>query len=143
MCFAYLIYLANIQFYAAEKAPQLSPNLPQQEIQFGHGAVKVNTGIYIKEFTEFDIQSDTFAIDAVIFNSLDFWEGRVSQGTYHFKGKGKTYVVKHELLPNTKLKKSTIYVLDAQKKQLQEVVLTETKAGKIKIELDKRCCKNK
>ena len=67
LCFAYLIYLANIQFYAAEKAPQLYPNLPQQEIQFGHGAVKVNTGIYIKEFTEFDIQNDTFAIDAVIW----------------------------------------------------------------------------
>ncbi|MEN8237368.1 MAG: hypothetical protein ABFQ95_07515 [Pseudomonadota bacterium] len=66
-CFVYLIYLASNQFYAAEKSPQLYPNLPQQNIQFGHGAVKVNTGIYIKEFTEFDTQTNTFAIDAVVW----------------------------------------------------------------------------
>ena len=67
MCFVYMIFLASNQFYAAEKSPQLYPNLPRQEVQFGHGAVKVNTGIYVKEFIEFDIQSDTFAIDAVVW----------------------------------------------------------------------------
>lgn len=67
LCFVYLIFLASDKFYASEKSPQLYPNLPRQEIQFGHGVVKVNTGIYIKEFTEFDIQNDSFAVDAVVW----------------------------------------------------------------------------
>ncbi len=73
----------------------------------------------------------TLVIDAVIFNTLDFWDGRVSQGTYELKGEGKKHVVTHEFQPGSKLKKSTIKVKDLNNKPIEEIKFIETKLGKI------------
>lgn len=75
----------------------------------------------------------TLLIDAVIFNTMDFWEGRVSAGDYQFKDGAKTYNVKHEVLPNN-LKRSTIEILDGSNKQ--EVVLNETMSKEIEVFVD-------
>lgn len=78
----------------------------------------------------------TLLIDAVVFNTMDFWNGTVSQGTFEFSGEGKNYVAKHELQPGTTLKKSTIQVMDNHKSLLQTVILNEVAGGKIELYID-------
>lgn len=78
----------------------------------------------------------TLLIDAVVFNTMDFWEGRVSQGTYQFEKGDKSYVVQHEINHNSNLKQSTIEVFDSNKELLQEVVLSETIQGEIELYVD-------
>lgn len=78
----------------------------------------------------------TMLIDMVIFNTMDFWEGRVSAGDYQFQQGDKTYQAHHEVLPGTKLKRSLIKVLDQNKKQLQEIALTEMPNGEIEVKVD-------
>ena len=48
----------------------------------------------------------TLLVDMVIFNTMDFWEGRVSAGEYNYQSGDKTFYVRHEILPGTKLKRS-------------------------------------
>src|SRR5688572_22802984 len=67
----------------------------------------------------------TLLIDFVIFNTIDFWEGRVSQGDFEFSKDGKVYLVHHRL-DDAGLRSSRIKILDSDKKQLQEVFLQET-----------------
>jgi hypothetical protein len=78
----------------------------------------------------------TLLIDAVVFNTMDFWEGRVSQGTYEFKDATKTYQVRHEFQPGTQLKRSTIQIKDLNQARLQEIVLSETASGEIEMFID-------
>jgi hypothetical protein len=78
----------------------------------------------------------TLLIDAVIFNTIDFWEGRVSDGKFEFKDQDKTYFVHHERLPGSQLKQSTIKIHDSSGQQIQEVVLTENMAGDIEMKVD-------
>lgn len=77
----------------------------------------------------------TLLIDMVIFNTIDFWEGKVSQGDYEFKDGGKTYHAHHEILPS-KLKRSTIKISDENGKHLQEVVLRETENNEVDLIVD-------
>ncbi len=78
----------------------------------------------------------TMLVDLVIFNTIDFWEGRVSQGTYEFNKDGKTFHVRHEISPENSLKRSTIEMFGVDKKPLQEVVLQETPGGEIEMSVD-------
>ncbi len=78
----------------------------------------------------------TMLIDLVIFNTMDFWEGRVSAGSYNFKEGDKTYFVEHKFMPGTKLRHSTIQVEDKNHIRLQEVVLNETPSGEIELIVD-------
>src|SRR5437868_3204834 len=78
----------------------------------------------------------TLLIDLVVNNTMDFWDGRVSSGTYEFKKDGKIYVARHEYMPETRLRRSTIHVSDSDGRQLQEVVLSETPAGSIEMFVD-------
>jgi hypothetical protein len=78
----------------------------------------------------------TMLIDMVFFNTMDFWEGRVSAGDYMFNQGEKTYHAHHEVLPESNLKRSTIEVFSAEKKLLQTVMLQETKAGEIEFYVD-------
>lgn len=78
----------------------------------------------------------TLLIDMVIFNTLDFWQGKVSEGTYDFKSGDKTYHVRHEILPETLLKRSTIQVLGQNQQLLQQTVLQETAVGEIEMLVD-------
>jgi len=82
------------------------------------------------------IYAITILIDVVVNNTIDFWEGRVSANTYEFKKDGKTFVAKHEILPETNLKRSTIQVLDADKKLIQTVVLAETPKHEVELIVD-------
>lgn len=77
----------------------------------------------------------TLLIDAVVYNTMDFWQGRVSAGDYQFKSGEKTYQVRHEILPN-QLKRSTIQILDAQNKPEHEVILSETDDKEIEVYVD-------
>lgn len=86
--------------------------------------------LYILTFVVFAV---TMLIDAVLFNTMDFWQGKVSQGTYEFKDEGKTFIVKHEISPGTSLKKSTIDVLGEKSEVLQNVVISETAKGEIEL----------
>lgn len=78
----------------------------------------------------------TLLVDAVVFNTIDFWEGRVSAGDFKFKEGGKTYHVKHEFQTGTKLKRSSIRVTDANDSLLQEIVLNETASEEIELYVD-------
>ena len=78
----------------------------------------------------------TLLVDVVINNTIDFWQGRVSAGSYDFKDGEKTYHVRHEVLPGSKLKSSTIKILDKNNVQIQEVALKETSFGEIEIFVD-------
>lgn len=70
----------------------------------------------------------TLVIDAVVFNTMDFWEGRVSQGTYEFEKDGQTYVVEHRLRDG--LRSSTIEVRQAGR-VLKTMSIEETRTGSI------------
>ena len=78
----------------------------------------------------------TMLIDMVINNTIDFWQGRVSANTYEFHENDKTFIVQHEILPETNLKRSTIKVMDADKKLLQTVVLKQTSDQQIELLVD-------
>lgn len=89
--------------------------------------------LYILTFVVFTV---TLLIDAVIFNTIDFWEGKVSAGSFEFKDGSKVYHVKHEFLPKSNLKRSTIQILDLNQNVVQDVVLAETAAGEIEMFVD-------
>lgn len=91
--------------------------------------------LYLLTFVVFLV---TLVIDAVVFNTMDFWEGKVSQGTYDFKDGDKTYQVHHEFQPGTHLRRSTIRIRDVRQTLLQEVVLSETATGEIELFVDGR-----
>lgn len=78
----------------------------------------------------------TLLIDMVVFNTIDFWEGKISAGDYQFKDGEKTFYVKHEILPGSNLKKSTIQIKDLNEKLLQTVVLSQTVQGDIETYVD-------
>ncbi len=78
----------------------------------------------------------TMLVDMIYFNTMDFWEGRVSEGTYKFKDAEKTYVVKHEYMPGTRLRRSTIHINGSDEKRIQEIVLNETASGEIEMFID-------
>lgn len=78
----------------------------------------------------------TLMVDMVIFNTMDFWEGKVSAGSHTFKEGEKTFLVKHEFQGESKLRKSTIKVMDQKNTLLQEVVLNETATGEIEMHID-------
>ena len=78
----------------------------------------------------------TLLIDMVIFNTMDFWEGRVSAGDYNFNQGEKTFHVRHEVMPGTGLKRSTIQVYGKDKNLLQTVLLNQTADGGIEYFLD-------
>lgn len=78
----------------------------------------------------------TLFIDFVVFNTMDFWEGRISAGDYFFKQDGKNYYVKHEFLPGTNLRRTSIRMTDANGSLLQEAVLTETPNSEIELYID-------
>lgn len=76
----------------------------------------------------------TIAIDAIIFNTMDFWEGRVSQGIYQFNKDGRQYVAHHSYQEN-KLRVSRLEISE-NGKLLQEVILRETPDQKIDVIVD-------
>ena len=76
----------------------------------------------------------TLLVDMVVFNTMDFWEGRVSQGTYEFNKDGKTYTARHEVIEG--LKKSTIDIADSKGMKLQNVVIRETAGGEVELFVD-------
>lgn len=77
----------------------------------------------------------TLLIDLVLFNTIDFWEGKVSAGDYQFKDQDKTFYVKHEVLDGGR-KQSTIEILGDEGQLLQKVVLIETVKSEIELYVD-------
>ncbi len=77
----------------------------------------------------------TLLIDAVVFNTIDFWEGKVSANSYDFEEDGKYYAVKHSLEGEHKLRKSVIQVYpdEARKSAEATLVLEEQLGGKIQV----------
>lgn len=79
----------------------------------------------------------TLLVDAVVFNTIDFWEGRVSQGAFQHNENGRVYLVQHQVHPATGLRKSTILIKESGKgKVLQEVTLQETSEQRIQLFVD-------
>ena len=78
----------------------------------------------------------TLLIDAVVFNTMDFWEGRVSQGTYNFEGNGKQYWVQHEFQADSKLRKTTIRTMDLEDQKVREIVISENSDQSIEVYID-------
>jgi hypothetical protein len=77
----------------------------------------------------------TMIIDLIFFNTIDFWEGRLSSGIYDFKKDGKNFHVHHEVLPGN-LKRSTITIKDLDEKLLQQVIFRETASNEIELYVD-------
>lgn len=108
--------------------------LTRQYATFVNGQqVIVRVLLYI--FTLF-IFGITLIVDDIIFNTMDFWKGTVSENTYKFNKDDKTYVVQHEFVGPALLKRSTIKTFDSHMKQLQEVVLNETANHQIEFYVD-------
>lgn len=79
----------------------------------------------------------TMLIDMVIFNTIDFWQGKVSAGDYQYKSGDKTYFVHHEYSPEGR-RRSKIKVLNGEGRVMQEVVLAETESQEIEMYVDGR-----
>lgn len=77
----------------------------------------------------------TLLIDAVVFNTIDFWKGTVSAGNYEYQQGDKKFYAHHEISPEG-LKRSTIVVRDLVGKQIQEVILAETNLKEIEMYVD-------
>lgn len=78
----------------------------------------------------------TLLIDAVIFNTMDFWQGRVSQGTYEFQSEGKNYVVTHRYQPTTNLRESTISISGGELVASRQIILKENAQKEIDVWVD-------
>jgi hypothetical protein len=89
--------------------------------------------IYILGFIIFFV---TILVDVVVLNTMDFWEGKVSAGDYHFKDGDRTFFAHHEYMPGTQLKRSSIQVKDNDGKLLQNVVFQETVEHDIELFVD-------
>lgn len=77
----------------------------------------------------------TILIDTVVNNTIDFWRGKVSDGTTTvFHKDNKSFFVTHEILTGD-LKRSTIIVKEGEK-LLQTVVLSETQKHEIELSVD-------
>ncbi len=88
--------------------------------------------LYVLTFVVFGV---TLLIDMVVFNTMDFWNGTVSQGIYEFVNQDKKFVVEHKILPNQR-RRSTIQIQKLGGEHLQEVVLAETPEGNIDVFVD-------
>lgn len=77
----------------------------------------------------------TMIIDAVIFNTMDFWNGRVSQGTYEFQNEGRKFIARHSLSPETRLRESRIEVFEGERR-VQDLTLREVAGGQIDVYMD-------
>lgn len=94
--------------------------------------------IYI--FTSF-VFAITLLIDAVVFNTLDFWNGRVSASDYQFEEGGKTFLVKHSYkgengnLRNTEIRifKTEHFNVGAAEKTIE---LSELESGQVELRED-------
>lgn len=84
-------------------------------------------------FTSF-VFAITLLIDAVFFNTMDFWEGRVSAGDYQFKDGKRTFQVRHEYTGDH-LRRSTIQVSE-EGKVAQEVIIRETDSHEVELFVD-------
>lgn len=80
----------------------------------------------------------TLLVDMVVFNTMDFWEGRVSQGTYKFEQDDATYIVQHIKHEETGLRESIIQVQSKSNKPNREIILRETIENKIMVFVDGR-----
>lgn len=76
----------------------------------------------------------TMLIDVVIFNTIDFWEGKVSAHSFEKQEGDRTYFVKHEYQPGTQLRQSSITV--TEKEFRQDIVLKETPNSEIELYVD-------
>ena len=77
----------------------------------------------------------TMLIDVLLFNTQDFWEGRVSAGSYRFEKEGQIYVAHHQHLPGG-LRESRLEVFSREKTRLQEILLRETTNAQIEMYVD-------
>ena len=77
----------------------------------------------------------TLLIDGVVFNTMDFWNGQVSSGSYKFEKDQNIYFVKHEVLPNN-LKRSTIKIQSGASGAVREIVLQELVSGEVEMYSD-------
>ncbi len=108
--------------------------LTRQYARFVNGQnIIVRIVLYILTSIVFAV---TMLVDMVIFNTMDFWQGRVSQGTYEFTEKDKLFHVRHEIQPINGLKQSTIHIYDKSKTLLQVVQIKQTAAQKIELFVD-------
>lgn len=82
--------------------------------------------VYIVTIPVFAI---TLLVDSVIFNTMDFWEGRVSANDYSFDQDGKHYLVQHYY--DGKLRNTKITITD--KAKVNTLRLSETKAGQVEV----------
>lgn len=70
----------------------------------------------------------TLIVDAVVFNTMDFWEGRVSQGTFNFEKDGHHYVVEHRLRDGLRVSRIEIR---KSGRLIKQVSIEETSTGEI------------
>lgn len=75
----------------------------------------------------------TLLIDAVIFNTMDFWEGRVSANTYNFKKDGKEYKVTHSYKGDQKLRNTHIEILSKNNSEKKIIEISEIDNNRIQI----------
>ncbi len=64
---SFLIYKATAHFTSLDQMPELLPLVPKALEQFGGNPSKVTVGLYIKDFTEFDITSNDFTFSGIIW----------------------------------------------------------------------------
>lgn len=76
----------------------------------------------------------TLVADLLVMNTIDFWTGKVSQGTYEFKDAEKTFVVKHSLQGD--LHQTHIEIKNSQGKKLQDILMKETARLEVEYYLD-------
>lgn len=76
----------------------------------------------------------TLTLDAVIFNTIDFWKGQISKGDFEFKEGGKTYFVHHEIQEGTQLRKSTISFIENGQNKI--ITIAENQQGEIELFID-------
>jgi hypothetical protein len=77
----------------------------------------------------------TLIADMVVFNTMDFWDGRVSQGTYKFEKDGQMYVVQHSRDEKTGLRQSRIEIANNTAKP-QTILISETPMHEIELRVD-------
>lgn len=78
----------------------------------------------------------TLLVDMVVFNTMDFWEGRVSANTYNFQDGDVKYVVTHSYKGPNKLRHSRIEIQRPGEAKPQVLELAEASSNQIRVLLN-------
>ncbi len=68
---AIIFYASIFKYRLSDKTPDLKPYTPSMIAEFGPFSAQVQTGLYIRDFSVFDVNNNRFKMDAIVWFEFD------------------------------------------------------------------------